>query len=160
MTNYETISLIIAAGGVIAAIIAAFVYFAQLKKMTSSVEAAKKSNSIATLNAVISLENTIINSRIRFSEAAINASKLNKDDDEKHRNATILAFEEARETYLNAMDRFCSCILKGDFPEIEYRKDYRHAVNKIVTHSNYKDLMGTGTRYRNILKLYEKWADE
>lgn len=160
MTTYETISLIISAIGVVAAIIAAIVYFAQLKKMTSSVETAVAANSIATLNTVITLEKSITDNRIRFSDAAVAASKLKPEDDEKHRNATILAFDEARENYLNSMDRFCACILREQFPETDYRKDYRNAVNEIVTHANYKELMGTGTRYRNIVKLYDKWADE
>ncbi|PFQ80868.1 hypothetical protein [Priestia megaterium] len=160
MTTYETISIIISAIGVAAAIIAAYVYFAQLKKMTSSVEAAIAANSIATLNAVLTLEKSITDNRIRFSDAAVTVTKLRPEDSEKHKNATILAFKEARENYLNSMDRFCACILRGQFPEIDYRKDYRNAVNDIITHENYKELMGTGTRYRNIVKIYDKWADE
>ena len=160
MTLYETISIGISGTGVIAAIIAAIVYYAQLKKMNESVKTAADANSIATLNAVINLEKTITDNRNRLSQTAAEVSKLSSDTDTQHKQTVILVFNEARENYLNSMDRLCACIIRGQIPEVDYRKDYINAINEIVTHKNYNELMGVGTRYRNIVKLYEKWADE
>lgn len=67
--------------------------------------------------------------------------RLRDDDDEQKRRTTILVFNEARENYLNSMDRLCACILRGQFPEEEYRKDYRNWVNEIMSHDNYIDLI-------------------
>lgn len=173
--TYNLWSFIISSLGVVAAGFAAVVYYGQLKKMAESarisreqlesmarsVEEAVKANSLATLSAVLTLESAIAENRARLSAAAAEVGRLKADDDEQKRKTAALVFNEARENYLNSMDRLCACILRGQFPEEEYRKDYRNWVFEIMSHDNYKDLIHRmDTRYRNIVKLYERWQDQ
>jgi hypothetical protein len=165
MTQFETTYLWFYAVGTVVAIGLLIVAVYQLRRAAQAVERATEANQLSTLNTVLSLDATISERRIRLSEASVAISELArkaKDDPTPPKEGEFkvaqLRFEEARESYLNAMDRLCACILRGFLPEDDCRRDYRGGINDTV--QGHKDLLGPGTRYRNILKVHEKWADE
>lgn len=59
--------------------------------------------------------------------------------------------------YLNSLDRLCYCLEKDLLSENELRSEYRDVINRAI--KDFKDDFNTGTPYRNIKKVYEKWAD-
>lgn len=60
------------------------------------------------------------------------------------------------EAYLNALDRFASSILHGQFPDRKLRPDYRGYIETALRES--ADKFGPGTRFKNVLKLHDKWS--
>lgn len=59
------------------------------------------------------------------------------------------------ENYLNAVDRFCSSILHGQFPDKKLRPEYRGYIEDVLRKQEKK--FGPGTRFRNVQKLHERW---
>jgi hypothetical protein len=156
MTDYETQSLQIAAdtlrvyfwGDVIAgcallaAIYGGFVAFSTLRKISEQLESAK-------WNAFISFEENMYVRRHRLSEI------MQKINSEPMEYAAI--YEEAKESYLNAVERLASAILKGQFPEDEMKTSYREFISNTVR--EHEDKFRVGTHYPRIVKLHEKWRD-
>ena len=105
--------------------------------------------------------------RTRLGEASIHVSQLeansnlfdiSKRPTEEEVKIGALMYNEACENYLNTIDRLCSVILKEIIPPIDAKKDYRQMIiDTVCVHNNY---LGTGTRFRNIIKVHDRWADE
>lgn len=129
----------------------------QISKLTKQVEAAVKSNSIGELNALLALEELIADRRLRLSQAGI-AVKECKDKSSESFDSLVLQFDEAKQMYLNGLDRFCFCVLKGLLQDEDMRLEYREIIKTAI--KDFSDDFGTGTPYRNIKKVYEKWADK
>ncbi|SRR5260370_13806156 len=66
-------------------------------------------------------------------------------------------FDAAKESYFNSIDRFASLILNGQFPRSELKQDYQDLIKNTIR--NYQADFTTGTRYRKVVKLYDKWED-
>jgi hypothetical protein len=164
MTTYELWNLIITGLGFAGTVLAVLVAYGQLKRMAQSVDIAVKANAISTVNTVLSIEQMIFENRVRLSEASIAVSEMNARADRGDHivpadvEIATLRFNEARESYLNAFDRLCACLLRGSIPEDDYRKDYRGGLTELV--QQHRELLGVDTRFRNIIKLYDKWADQ
>lgn len=126
----------------LAVIFGGYTAYSTLKKIELQLESAK-------WNALLSFEQDMSNRRQRLSDIA----ELVKSEPEKNR----AIFEEAKESYLNAVDRLASSILNGQFPEVEMKADYREFITSVVRKN--EDKFKAGTRYPKILKLYEKWRD-
>jgi hypothetical protein len=156
MTDYETQSLqiatdtyhvyfwgdIIAATTLLAAICGGFVAFFTLRKIAQQLESAK-------WNALLSFEQDMSTRRHRLSDIAQKVIS----EPIKHE----ASYEEAKENYLNAVERLASAILNGQFPEIEMKTSYREYIT--VTIREYSDKFGAGTHYPRIVKLHDKWSD-
>ena len=84
------------------------------------------------------------------------AGEMNKPGAEKE-GLTLLRYEEAKESYLNALERLASFVLGGYFPEDDMRRDYHEAIRGVIRELN--DDFRTGTHYRNIVKLHDRWQD-
>lgn len=67
-------------------------------------------------------------------------------------------YDEAKESYLNAVERLSSMILNGEFPRDEMKQDYKEVITNVVRTMS-TDFQ-SGTLYRKTLKLYNKWQDE
>lgn len=91
------------------------------------------------------------NRRQRLSEMSQTVKESSKPT--KH----ALIYEEAKESYLNAVERLASSILKGQFPEDEMKTSYREFINNTVR--EYEDKFRVGTHFPRIVKLHEKWQD-
>ena len=66
-------------------------------------------------------------------------------------------YRAEKESYMNSVDRLASSILNGNFPELEMKQDYRDLIASTVR--EFPEEFQAATRYRKILKLYEKWQD-
>jgi hypothetical protein len=156
MTDYEIQSLqiakdtfyvylaadVIAFCALIAAIWGGKIAFATLRKIEEQLESAK-------WNSLLPFEQDMNARRQRFSDIA---HKLIAEP-EKYE----ASYQEAKERYLNAVERLASAILNGQFPEAEMKVSYREYI--AATIREYPDKFGAGTHYPRILKLYEKWKD-
>lgn len=129
----------------------------QISKLTKQVEAAVKSNSIGELNALLALEAQIADRRLRLSQVGI-AVKECKDESDENFYSLSLQFDEAKQMYLNGLDRLCFCILKELFHGEDMRLEYREIIKAAI--KDFSSDFETGTPYRNITKVYESWADK
>lgn len=66
--------------------------------------------------------------------------------------------EAAKENYFNVLDRLCYCILKNYIKDRDWKSEYNDLIKDTVC-SN-ESYFGTGTYYKSIKKLYEKWNEE
>ncbi len=66
-------------------------------------------------------------------------------------------FETAKQIYFNSIDRLASLVLNGQFPQNELKQDYQDLIKDTIR--AYPEDFKTGTRYRKIVKLYDKWED-
>jgi hypothetical protein len=66
-------------------------------------------------------------------------------------------YEAAKENYFNSIDRLASLILNGQFPQRELKQDYQDTIKETIR--TFPADFTTGTRYRKIVKLHNKWED-
>lgn len=67
-------------------------------------------------------------------------------------------FEEAKESYFNSLDRLASSIINAHFPDAEMKQDYHEVLTNVVR--GFPNDFATGTQYRKVVKLYNKWQDQ
>jgi len=153
--NYVTV-IIYSVSAVIALLMLAAAIW-QVSKLTNQVAVAVKSNSISELNALLALEQQIADRRMQLSQTGI-AVKECKDKSGDQFDSLVLQFDEAKQMYLNGLDRLCFCVLKGLLQDDDMRLEYRDIIKSAL--KDFPEDFGTGTSYRNINKVYEKWADK
>jgi hypothetical protein len=174
MTTFETYSLWIGASGVVVGLLAAFAAIGQLRNLADAAEKSAEANQkaaeaneksaeanrLSVLANVIDIENTMHERRKDLSaidrEVAALSKVSNPDPDDV--SALSRRHKEAQESYLNAVDRLCATILRGLIPEEEAKRDYRDFVKDILNIESFKPLFHSGTPYRNITHLHEKWS--
>ncbi|MBC6907072.1 hypothetical protein DWB84_16625 [Saccharophagus sp. K07] len=130
----------------------------QLKGLTDQVKQAVKSNSINQLNALLSLEQQIADRRLSLSKAGIELAELKDSEDQNKIDSCKLKFDEAKQMYLNGLDRLCFCVLKSLLDSEDMRLEYREIINSAV--KDFSEDFHTATPYRNVKKVYEQWADK
>jgi hypothetical protein len=159
--TYNLYSLFIQLGGLTIAIIAAIAVWRQLRH-------ASRSLATSSLMAILALEDAIARSRAEYSDALMEAARfkdqLEKLSDTERKPAgpflEILEFRIAEkvEQYLNALDRLCACIIRGDVDEARYRQDYRSGIQDAI--DGHADHLGPNTRHPNIIKVHEAWRSD
>ncbi|MEJ1960957.1 MAG: hypothetical protein WDO56_05175 [Gammaproteobacteria bacterium] len=104
-------------------------------------------------NTLLLFEQDMAGRRLRFHDisAELEASAGASTESIQKR------FDEARENYFNSLDRLASSILNAHFPDSEMKQDYHEALTEVIR--AFPDDFGTGTRYRKIVKLYNRWQD-
>ncbi|MCK4819857.1 hypothetical protein KA005_29095 [bacterium] len=130
----------------------------QLRKLALQVEEAVKSNSISQLNALLALEQQIAERRLELSQAGIAVADLKDSNNSNEIDSASLRFNEAKQMYLNGLDRLCFCVLKGLLNDEEMRLEYREIISSAI--KDFPEDFNTGTPYRNVKKVYEQWADK
>ena len=172
MTDYEAQSLQIASdtflvylgadfiafGALVAAIWGGKIAFSTLNQIRQQLDIAKSSLILisqqlesAKWNALLAFEQDINARRQRYADI-MHKKKSSENPDEYNS-----IYTEAEESYLNAVDRLATCILNGQFPELEMKTDYRKFITDTIR--EHPDKFVAGTLYRKILKLDEKWQD-
>ena len=102
-------------------------------------------------NSLLSFEQDMASRREKFAEIAI---RMGAGED----TALLkLMFNESKESYFNSLDRLASSILNGHFSAREMRQDYRDVISDVVR--QFPSDFDTGTRYRKVVKLYNRWQD-
>jgi hypothetical protein len=66
--------------------------------------------------------------------------------------------KEANENYLNVFDRLCYFVLNKKLSEEDFKLDYRDMLFKTIQEDS-ENTFNSGTRFRNMVKLYNKWKD-
>lgn len=94
---------------------------------------------------------------MQLSQAGI-AVKECKNNASEEFDSLVLKFNDAKQMYLNGLDRLCFCVLKGLLQENDMRLEYRDTIKSAI--KDFSDDFGPGTSYRNITKVYENWADK
>ncbi|MDQ8015153.1 MAG: hypothetical protein REI96_22090 [Flavobacterium nitrogenifigens] len=67
--------------------------------------------------------------------------------------------KEAYENYLNVFDRLCYFVLQKKLNEDDFRLEYRDMLSKTIQDDN-ENTFATGTKFRNMVKLYNQWKDK
>ncbi|ELF3535161.1 hypothetical protein RNE34_003453 [Vibrio cholerae] len=156
----ETYNLVTVIIYTVSAIIALFmlgIALYQLKQLTAQVTQAVKSNSISQLSALLALEQQIADRRLVLSEAGIAVSEAKNAKDAEF-TALELRLNEAKQMYLNALDRLCFCVNKELLDAEDMRLEYRDIIKAAV--KDFPEDFTMATTYRNIKKVYESWADK
>jgi hypothetical protein len=135
-----------------------------VRSIALQVAAAVEANKISRLESLLTLEGAIADRRLVLREAGIKLAELGEAKqkgnpvEEYELQGASLRYTDAAEMYLNALDRLCFCFLNGQLSEDELRGDYRDLINSAVK-KDFKDELSSGTNHRNIVKVYERWAD-
>lgn len=156
--TYNLITAIVFSISAIIAIIMLVIAVLQLRRLADQVSEAVQSNSLNQLNALLTLEQQIADRRLSLSESGIELSTLKDSQDKNKIDAAKLKFNEAKQMYLNGLDRLCFCVIKKLLDDDEMRLEYRDIIRRAVT--DFQEDFHTGTSYRNIKKVYESWADK
>jgi len=143
-------------GGIGAVIIAWF----QLGKLNKSINA-------SNLMTIFEIEFELNRRKERLSEIRKeNETLLNKfqnkaPSEEEKSMIEILDNhrKEAYENYLNVFDRLCYFVLNGKLDEEDFRLEYRDMLFNTIQ-SDKENTFQQGTKYRNMIKLYEQWKDK
>ena len=159
--TYNFYSCLISLGGLVVAIVAALFVYRQIRQ-------AAKSLSTSSLMAVLALEEAIGRSRAEYSDALIEAARFKAELDKLQANSRqsgepFLAILNHRigeklEQHLNALDRLCACIVRGDVDEERYRQDYRGGIQDAM--DGHPELLGANTRHPNIVKVHDAWRSD
>lgn len=67
--------------------------------------------------------------------------------------------KEAYENYLNVFDRLCYFVIKGKLEEEDFRLEYRDMLFKTIQEDK-EGTFNTGTKFRNMTKLYDDWKEK
>jgi len=128
----------IALGALIAAIVGGFIAYRNVR--------------VIILNSLLLLEQDMANRRREFTKI------LNQLNDKSISTQELQSqFDEAKESYFNSLDRLASSILNGHFPDLEMKQDYKEMITELLR--TFPDDFTTATRFRKIVKLYNRWHD-
>ncbi len=67
--------------------------------------------------------------------------------------------KEAYENYLNVFDRLCYFVIKKKLDENDFRLEYRDMLFKTIQ-DDQEGTFNTGTKFRNMEKLFNEWKDK
>ncbi|MBI1282547.1 MAG: hypothetical protein GC179_30755 [Anaerolineaceae bacterium] len=174
MTCYEKWQLLLSGVTLLIASISAYVGLSSLRSLIEQIKEAAESNRLNRLDALLSIETTLYENRRNFSDIGLklgeigdeltklknNKSTAKKEisDKQKQFDNIKLRYDEYAQLYLNSLDRLCFCFLNNLLNEEEYRPEYRNYINETV--NQFGDIFSKANcPYRNIKKIYDKWAD-
>jgi len=151
------ISLLIAIG-------ALYFAFSQIKQMSSQLKNMNDTFRNSTLMTVLELENELIRRKVSWDDASFELREYHIGLEKKEKpNKNVVELLQDKygtsfENYLNALDRFCYCVLHNYISDRDWKTEYRDVVFDIVR--NNPEEFKVNTRFRNTIKIYEKWKDE
>lgn len=134
----------ISGGALFASIVGGAVAYLTLRTIVGQLQSAK-------WNALLSFEQDISSRRERFHNIAHELETGSVSP------SVLARFGEAKENYLNAVERLASSILNGQFPEVEMKQSYREYITSTIR--EFPDSFRAGTIYRKTLILNDKWQD-
>jgi hypothetical protein len=123
MTLYEGTTLVILAITAIGGLGLLVAALKQLTELVQQVTEATEANKLTRLNALLTLEESIAGKRLALSEAGIAVAELGKasgsPDTNRKMEIAMLRLDEAKQMYLNSLDRLCYCLLRDLLKEDE-----------------------------------------
>ncbi len=137
----------------------------QIKQMNNQLRNMNDTFRNSTLMTVLELENELMRRKVSWDEASfqireygINLSKLNENPNKEFLDLLTDKHNTALENYLNSLDRFCYCVLHNYIPDRDWKTEYRDVVFDAV--DNYPEQFNVKSRFRNTVKIFQKWKDE
>ncbi len=139
--------------------------YSQIKQMNNQLKNMNDTFRNSTLMTVLELENELIRRKVTWDEASfqlmeynINLTKLNEMPNGDYVELLQDKLNTSFENYLNSLDRFCYCVLHNYISDRDWKTEYRDVVFDIV--KNNPENFNVNSRFRNTIKIYQKWKDE
>lgn len=158
MTEYETQTLAVAKQQLLASYIGDGIAFLALIAAVvggvvayKSVKAVVAQLEISRWNTLLSFEQDMAARRTKFADIA---AQMQANPSAPPAMLQAM-FNEAKESYFNSLDRLASSILNNHFPDAEMKQDYLEVLTTVVR--GFPSDFATGTRYRKVVKLYDRW---
>ncbi|QHI38544.1 hypothetical protein IMCC3317_39370 [Kordia antarctica] len=152
------VSLLVAMG-------ALYFVYKQISQINKQLNSMNETFRNSTLMTVLELENELIRRKVSWDEASFQLREYPitlKKTKEKLNKATIEIlsdkFSTSFENYLNSLDRFCYCVLHNYISDRDWKTEYRDVVFDIV--NNNPEEFNVNSRFRNTIKIFQKWKDE
>ncbi|MEX6627641.1 hypothetical protein [Tenacibaculum salmonis] len=154
-TVCSVVSIFIASG-------ALYFAFNQVRQVNNQLVNMNKTFTNSTLMTVLELENELIKRKISWDDTCFKLREysINLNKEEPNKDVLELLIDKKKisfENYLNALDRFCYCILHNYISEKDWRTEYRDVIFDIVR--NNPEEFNAGNRFRNTIKIHDKWKD-
>ena len=154
----SSLSLLIACGALIFA-------YKQINQANNQLKNMNDTFRNTTLMTVLELENELIRRKVSWDEASFQLRQygidLNEKDEFPNEDVVELLndkFNISLENYFNSLDRFCYCVLHNYIADRDWKTEYRDVVFDAV--DNYATNFGVNSRFRDTIKIYQKWKDE
>lgn len=144
---------------------ALFVAFKQIKQVNLQLLNLNDSFRNSTLMTVLELENELIRRKVSWDnesfelrqygiDVSCNKKELSKDYLDLLIDKEKIAFEN----YLNSLDRFSYCVIHNYISDRDWRTEYRDVIFDVV--NNKSEHFGINSRFRNTIKIYNRWKEE
>lgn len=154
----STLTMLIS-GGVL------WVAYYQIKQVKKQLKGLAENQKNSTLMTVLELESELNKRKESFDKANFELREYNLEiDNSKKKLSTELLeiyrdkIDVSKENYLNSLDRLSYCILHNYLSDRDWRTEYRDTIFDAV--DSYKENFGVSSRYRNMIKIYDKWKNE
>ncbi|MCG8883981.1 hypothetical protein G1L02_12545 [Tenacibaculum finnmarkense] len=142
-----------------------WVAYYQIKQVKKQLKGLSDNQKNSTLMTVLELESELNKRKENFDKSNFELREYNLEIEtsNKELNKDLLdiyadKIEVSMENYLNSLDRLSYCILHNYLSDRDWRTEYRDTIFDAV--DNYNEKFGVSTRYRNTVKIYEKWKSE
>lgn len=145
--------------------IALFFAYKQIRQVNSQLLNLNDTFRNSILMTVLELENELIRRKVTWDSTNFELRQYSIDIEMKKVKINVDVLElindkekTALENYLNALDRFCYCIIHNYISDRDWKTEYRDVVFEIV--DNRPEKFGVNSRFRNTIKIFKKWKDE
>lgn len=142
-----------------------WVAYYQIKQVKKQLIRLSENQKNSTLMAVLELESELNKRKENFDKENFELREYNLEieNSKKKLNKELLEIfrdkiDVAKENYLNSLDRLSYCILHDYLSDRDWRTEYRDTIFDAV--DNYQENYGVSSRYRNTIKIYDKWKSE
>ena len=142
-----------------------WVAYYQIKQVKKQLKGLAENQKNSTLMTVLELESELNKRKENFDKANFELREYNLEieNSKKKLSKELLEIyrdkiEVSKENYLNSLDRLSYCILHDYLSDRDWRTEYRDTIFDAV--DSYKENFGVSSRYRNTIKIYDKWKSE
>ncbi|WP_339686637.1 hypothetical protein [uncultured Nonlabens sp.] len=142
-----------------------WVAYYQIKQVKKQLKGLSENQKNSTLMTVLELESELNKRKENFDKVNFELREYNLEiENSKNKLSKELLeiykdkIDVAKENYLNSLDRLSYCILHDYLSDRDWRTEYRDTIFEAV--DNYKENYNVSSRYRNTIKIYDKWKSE
>lgn len=144
---------------------ALWIAYFQIKQVKKQLKGLAENQKSSTLMTVLELESELNKRKESFDKANFELREYNLEikKDKKKLNEELLEIycdkiNVVKENYFNSLDRLSYCIIHEYLSDRDWRTEYREIIFDAV--DEYEESFGVSSRYRNTIKIYDKWKNE
>ncbi|MBD3581559.1 hypothetical protein [Flavobacterium selenitireducens] len=137
----------------------------QIKQVKVQLRSLAEGQKNSTLMTVLELESemnkrkeNLDQSNFDFRQYGIDVNSNGRELDDSSIELFRDRINVSRENYLNALDRLSYCIIHNYLSDRDWKTEYRDIIFDAV--DNFSECYGVSSRFRNTIKLYDKWKSE